>query len=68
MFEDFGVQLPCRRGLARECRHLPLDTGGPGVSGNCPPKDTKRQERRARRILPYEESMGPVGKAVKLRK
>jgi hypothetical protein len=31
-------------------------------------KDTKGQERRARRILPYKQSMGLVGNAVKLRK
>ena len=31
-------------------------------------KDTKGQERRARRILPYKQSMGRIGNAVKLRK
>ena len=31
-------------------------------------KDTTGQERRARRILPYTQSMGLLGNAVKLRK
>ena len=33
-----------------------------------PTTDTKRQERRARRILPYKQSMGRLDNAVKLRK
>ena len=31
-------------------------------------KDTTGQERQARRILPYKQSMGRLGNAVKLRK
>jgi len=36
--------------------------------GNCFSINTNGQERQARRILPYKQSMGRLGNAVKLRK
>jgi hypothetical protein len=40
----------------------------PLATDNCFSINTNGQERRARRILPYNQSMGRVGNAVKLRK
>ena len=55
-----------RGGRALEKRGLAV--GGSSRDVTKPTTDTTGQERQARRILPYNQSMGQVGSAVKLRK
>jgi len=59
-----GSSLDVPNPLAGLPKRAPRRGGLVGVDAT----DTKRQERRARRFLPYNQSMGRLGNAVKLRK